>query len=248
MLAFVDGNTVKVMLPAQDHKRLGNGDNGPNTGGMGAYCPCPLLSKSDLDFSIKNILERAVIGFKSSNIKYRGVLYAGLMLTPNGPKTLEFNCRFGDPETQVILPLLETDLYEVMKACAESRLSEIDIKWKTNVSAVGVVMASAGYPETSTKGCEITGKQNHFFIYMVFILNFFPSGLTDPTENQIIFHSGTDYKNGKYLTNGGRVLINVALGSNLRTAAADATKGCDKIKFSGTGAQYRTDIAQKAFK
>lgn len=145
------------MLPAQDHKRIGNGDTGPNTGGMGAYCPCPLLSTTYLNQSIKEILERAVIGFKSSNINYCGVLYAGLMLTPNGPKTLEYNCRFGDPETQVILPLLETDLYVIMKACTTGTLSETDIKWKNNVSAVGVVMASAGYPETSTKGCEITG-------------------------------------------------------------------------------------------
>lgn len=146
------------MLPAQDHKRLGNDDSGPNTGGMGAYCPCPLIGDAALADATKQILERAVKGFQSSNITYCGVLYAGLMLTPTGPKALEFNCRFGDPETQVILPLLDSDLYAIMKACCEGRLADIDIKWKTGQSAVGVVMASAGYPETSTKGCEITGE------------------------------------------------------------------------------------------
>lgn len=158
LLAFVDGTTVKVMLPAQDHKRLGNDDSGPNTGGMGAYCPCPLIGNAALADATKDILEQAVKGFLSSKITYRGVLYAGLMLTSTGPKALEFNCRFGDPETQVILPLLDSDLYVIMKACCEGRLADVDIKWKTGQSAVGVVMASAGYPETSTKGCEITGK------------------------------------------------------------------------------------------
>lgn len=145
------------MLPAQDHKRIGDGDTGPNTGGMGAYCPCPLISKKDLEFATQEILERTAAAFRSTNINYCGVLYAGLMLTPDGPRTLEFNCRFGDPETQVILPLLETDLYEIMLACCENRLSEIDLKWKPSLTAVGVIMASAGYPESSTKGCEITG-------------------------------------------------------------------------------------------
>lgn len=153
----MDRNTVKMMLPAQDHKRIGDGDTGPNTGGMGAYCPCPLISPEQLEFVRKNVLQRAVDGLRSSGIRYNGVLYAGLMMTPEGPKTLEFNCRFGDPETQVILPLLDSDLFEIMKACADNQLHTIDIKWKQGQSAVGVIMASAGYPETSTKGCEITG-------------------------------------------------------------------------------------------
>lgn len=215
------------MLPAQDHKRLGDGDLGPNTGGMGAYCPCPLIDSKDLEFSIKEILERTVAGFKSSNIHYCGVLYAGIMLTPNGPKTLEFNCRFGDPETQVLLPLLESDLFEVMVACCEQRLSKIDLKWKKNMSAVGVIMASKGYPETSTKGCEISNLEIH-------------------SSDHLIFHSGTSHKNGIYSTNGGRVLINVALSSDLRSAASAATKFCEKINFYG--AQFRSDIAHKAFK
>lgn len=147
------------MQPAQDHKRLSDGDQGPNTGGMGAYCPCPLISEADLATATKQVLQRAVVGFQTMGIKYCGVLYAGLMLTPEGPRTLEFNCRFGDPETQVILPLLQSDLYEVMLACAEQRLSGVQLKWRHGWSAVGVIMASAKYPESSTKGCEITGKR-----------------------------------------------------------------------------------------
>lgn len=157
VLAFVDNNTVQAMLPAQDHKRLKEKDQGPNTGGMGAYCPCPLISAEALEVVKKEVLQRAVDGLKNEGIDYKGVLYAGLMLTPDGPKTLEFNCRFGDPETQVILPLLESDLYEVMSACCDNKLAEVPLKWRSNVSAVGVIMASAGYPETSTKGCVIEG-------------------------------------------------------------------------------------------
>lgn len=149
---------MRVMLPAQDHKRIFNGDLGPNTGGMGAYCPCPLITAQDLEVARKEILERAVKGFSTDNVPYSGVLYAGLMLTKDGPKTLEYNCRFGDPETQVILPLLESDLFDVMVACATNQLDKVNLRWKTNLSAVGAILASAGYPETSTKGCEISGK------------------------------------------------------------------------------------------
>lgn len=146
------------MLPAQDHKRIRDGDEGPNTGGMGAYCPCPLISDEELRQATAEVLQRAADGFKADGIRYSGVLYAGLMLTPDGPKTLEYNCRFGDPETQVLLPLLKSDLYVVMRACAEGRLAEHQLRWRHSVSAVGVVMASAGYPESATKGCTITGK------------------------------------------------------------------------------------------
>lgn len=145
------------MLPAQDHKRIGNGDTGPNTGDMGAYCPCPLITDDQLEFARIEILERAVAGFKARNISYCGVLYAGLMLTPDGVRTLEFNCRFGDPETQVLLPLLETDLYDIVVACVTNNLHDVKLQWKRNLSAVGVVLASAGYPETSSKGDQISG-------------------------------------------------------------------------------------------
>lgn len=157
VLAFVDNNHVRMLLPAQDHKRLKNKDQGPNTGGMGAYCPCPLISIEGLEMVRTQVLQRAVDGLRSEGISYHGILYAGMMLTPDGPRVLEFNCRFGDPETQVILPLLESDLYELMTACCDNKLNTLSLKWRTGISAVGVVMASAGYPETSTKGCVIEG-------------------------------------------------------------------------------------------
>lgn len=154
------------MLPAQDHKRLKDGDEGPNTGGMGAYCPCPLISASELEFARKEIIERALVEFKKRGITYCGVLYAGLMLTENGPRTLEFNCRFGDPETQVILPLLETDLYEVILACCNGQLKNINLMWKEGKSAVGVVMASEKYPDTPINGRKIVGKyRKHILTY-----------------------------------------------------------------------------------
>lgn len=150
------------MLPAQDHKRIFDQDKGPNTGGMGAYCPCPLLTDEHYEYVRTDVLEKSLKGFQKDGIKYTGVLYAGLMLTPNGPKVLEFNCRFGDPETEVILPLLESDLYEIMLSCCEGTLESQPLKWKKNVSAVGVVMASRGYPETSSKGQIIKGTVNNF--------------------------------------------------------------------------------------
>ncbi|KAH8409950.1 hypothetical protein KR009_001703 [Drosophila setifemur] len=231
VLAFTDGKCVRAMLPAQDHKRLGNGDSGPNTGGMGAYCPCPLISQPALELVQRAVLERAVQGLIKERITYQGVLYAGLMLTRDGPRVLEFNCRFGDPETQVILPLLESDLFDVMQACCSGQLEKHALQWRTGVSAVGVILASAGYPETSTKGCLITGMP---------AVN---------TATELIFHSGLAVnKKKEALTNGGRVLIAIALDSSLKEAASKATKIAGSIIFSGSGAQYRTDIAQKAFK
>ncbi|XP_058449631.1 trifunctional purine biosynthetic protein adenosine-3 [Malaya genurostris] len=230
VLAFVDSNTVRVMLPAQDHKRLRNEDLGPNTGGMGAYCPCPIIKAHELEIVTREVLQRAVDGLRKEGIKYNGVLYAGMMLTPNGPKTLEFNCRFGDPETQVILPLLESDLFEVMEATCDDRLDGIKLKFREVVSAVGVVMASKGYPETSTKGCVIKGLDT-----------------IAKRPDHMVFHSGIGRNTeGEFVTNGGRVLINVVLHSNLQTAAALATAACSDVQFAGS--QHRTDIAQKALK
>nr|XP_023024941.1 trifunctional purine biosynthetic protein adenosine-3 [Leptinotarsa decemlineata] len=157
VLAFSDGFTVKAMLPAQDHKRIFDNDLGPNTGGMGAYCPCPLLSSEQLQYVQKEVLEKTLEGFKRENLKFVGVLYAGLMLTREGPKVLEFNCRFGDPETEVILPLLKSDLYDIMLSCCNGTLNKQELKWESGISAVGVVMASRGYPESSSKGQVITG-------------------------------------------------------------------------------------------
>lgn len=230
VLGFVDANSVRLLLPAQDHKRLKDGDQGLNTGGMGAYCPCPLISQQELEIVKTQVMQRAVDGLRSEGISYNGILYAGMMLTKDGPKTLEFNCRFGDPETQVILPLLEDDLFDLMMACCTNNLTNApELSFKTNLNAVGVVMASKGYPETSTKGCKIQGIEN-----------------LSQGGNNLIFHSGTAKNEaGDWVTNGGRVLINVALAENLQVAAKNATNACKVITFDG--AQYRSDIARKAF-
>ncbi|KAH8400611.1 hypothetical protein KR222_008374 [Zaprionus bogoriensis] len=229
LLAFTDGQTMLPMLPAQDHKRVGTGDVGPNTGGMGAYCPCPLISKQALELVQRAVLERAIKGLAEERIPYCGVLYAGLMLTRDGPRVLEFNSRFGDPETEVILPLLQSDLFEVMQACCTGELGKLTLQWRTGLSAVGVVLASNGYPDSFTKGHPVTG---------------LPARNTD---NQMVLHCAVSLNADKELvTNGGRVLIAIALDANLREAAARATKLAGEISFSG--AHYRTDIAQKALK
>ncbi|XP_023936842.1 trifunctional purine biosynthetic protein adenosine-3 isoform X2 [Bicyclus anynana] len=229
VLAFTDGETVSMMPPAQDHKRIGDGDTGPNTGGMGAYCPCPLITPEQLADVKDQVLQRAVDGLKAEGIKYVGVLYAGLMVTKAGPMTLEFNCRFGDPETQVLMMLLETDLYRIMKACALGTLKEVQVKWNTGMSAVGVVIASKGYPETSTKGCVISGLSQ-----------------VSKDEDIVVFHSGVARgANDSLVTAGGRVLLVAAKRASLRTAASSATNAAASIDFPG--AQYRKDIARRAF-
>ncbi|XP_014217196.1 trifunctional purine biosynthetic protein adenosine-3, partial [Copidosoma floridanum] len=227
VLAFTDGKTIVDMAPAQDHKRIFDGDNGPNTGGMGAYCPCPLLAPEEYKTIENQVLQKAIDGLREENIQFTGVLYAGIMLTKDGPKVLEFNCRFGDPETQVILPLLESDLFLIMKACCEGTLNQDLVSWKKDFFSVGVIMASRGYPESSSKGQviqkveEISSKSNHF-----------------------IFHSGTSVSaSGELITNGGRVLIAVALNSSLAQAAAKATSAARHIQFDGK--QFRNDIAHK---
>ncbi|XP_046390255.1 trifunctional purine biosynthetic protein adenosine-3 [Ischnura elegans] len=232
VLAFVSGGTVKVMLPAQDHKRLKDNDQGPNTGGMGAYCPCPIISEEELEQVRMEVLQRAADGLVKEKIPFTGVLYAGMMLTRDGPKTLEFNCRFGDPETQVILPLLESDLYQVMLDCSKGNLEGHNLKWKEGVYAVGVVMASKGYPETSTKGNVIKGLDEVSLL-----------------PNHIVFHSGTAFKSigdgsSAFVTNGGRVLIAIALAADLALAAARAHAASCLITFDG--AQFRGDIAHKS--
>lgn len=174
------------MAPAQDHKRIFDGDYGPNTGGMGAYCPCPLLTQEEIEEMKIQVLQKAVDGLRKENIPFVGVLYAGLMITPDGPKVLEFNCRFGDPETQVILPLLDSDLFLIMKACCEGKLRSQKVSWKQNIFATGVILASRNYPKSSSKGQviigvdEIISRRDHF-----------------------VFHSGTSVSpNGDLVTNG----------------------------------------------
>ena len=226
LLAFVDGKTVVPMIASQDHKRIFDGDKGPNTGGMGTYAPAPVLTDALRDEAMKTILEPMVEAMQKEGMPYVGCLYAGLMITPHGPKVVEFNARFGDPETQVVLPLLDSDLGQVMMACATGTLTADMVKWKDS-SAACVILASQGYPETSSKGDVIHGdiKQH---------------------DTTIVFHSGTKLVGEEYVTNGGRVLGVVGLGKDLRTALDRAYGRIEHIDFEGM--QYRTDIGAKAFK
>ena len=226
LLAFVDGKTVVPMIASQDHKRIFDGDKGPNTGGMGTYAPAPVLTDALRDEAMKTILEPMVEAMQKEGMPYVGCLYAGLMITPQGPKVVEFNARFGDPETQVVLPLLDSDLGQIMMACATGTLTADMVKWKDS-SAACVILASKGYPETSSKGDVIHGdiKQH---------------------DTTIVFHSGTKLIGDEYVTNGGRVLGVVGLGKDLRTALDRAYGRIEHIDFEGM--QYRTDIGAKAFK
>ncbi|KAK2578287.1 hypothetical protein KPH14_007652 [Odynerus spinipes] len=227
VLAFTDGKTIIPMMPSQDHKRIFDGDTGPNTGGMGAYCPCPLLNEIDYEMVKTDILQKSIDGLRKENAPFVGVLYAGLMLTDEGPKVLEFNCRFGDPETQVILPLLKLDLFTIIKACCNGTLDQIQIEWYKDVFAAGVILASRGYPASSSKGQVIIGTDDVI-----------------SKKDYFIFHSGTDLSpQGQLLTNGGRVLIVVNIARSLALAAARATQAAQKISFDGK--QMRLDIAHK---
>ncbi|NWI54495.1 PUR2 protein, partial [Calyptomena viridis] len=225
-LCFTDGVTVAPMPPAQDHKRLLDGDEGPNTGGMGAYCPAPQISKDLLQKIRETVLQKTVDGMRKEGVPYCGVLYAGLMLTKEGPKVLEFNCRFGDPECQVILPLLKSDLYEVIQAVLNQRLCSSLPAWLEDSAAVTVVMASQGYPGPYPKGLEITGLSQAQQL-----------GLQ-------VFHAGTALRDGTVVTSGGRVLAVTATGGDLPAALQAATAGVASIHFQG--ATYRKDIASRA--
>ncbi|XP_071423538.1 trifunctional purine biosynthetic protein adenosine-3 [Pithys albifrons albifrons] len=225
-LCFTDGVTVAPMPPAQDHKRLQDGDEGPNTGGMGAYCPAPQISKDLLQQIRDTVLQKTVDGMRKEGVPYLGVLYAGLMLTKDGPKVLEFNCRFGDPECQVILPLLKSDLYEVLQAVVTRRLSSSLPVWLEDSAAVTVIMASQGYPGAYPKGLEITG-----------LAQARQPGLQ-------VFHAGTALQQGRVVTSGGRVLAVTAVGTDLPSALRDANAAVGTIRFQG--AQYRRDIGHRA--
>ncbi|XP_047211318.1 trifunctional purine biosynthetic protein adenosine-3 isoform X2 [Girardinichthys multiradiatus] len=225
-LCFSDGTSVSPMPPAQDHKRLQDGDLGPNTGGMGAYCPTPQVSQELLQQVREMILQRTVDGLREEGTPYMGVLYAGLMLTNQGPKVLEFNCRFGDPECQVLLPLLQSDLYEVIINTMSSKLASNVPVWQQDSSAVTVVMASSGYPGSYKKGVEITG-----------LSQVQDMGLQ-------VFHAGTALKDGNIVSSGGRVLTVTAVRSTLEAALQAANQGVAAIGFPG--AVYRRDIAHRA--
>jgi phosphoribosylamine--glycine ligase len=223
LMAFTDGISVMPMLPAQDHKRLLDGDEGPNTGGMGAYAPAPIFSVEMLNEAVETVLKPAVNGLKSEGTPFVGVLYAGLMLTSNGIRVLEFNCRFGDPETQVVLPLLETDLLEIAEACVNGNLAHVDIRWK-NGAAVCVVLASKGYPEKVESGKLVT--------------------IEELPEDIVCFHAGTKTENGNIITSGGRVFGLTAWDSDIERAVNKVYSNIEKISFEGM--QYRKDIAHHA--
>ena len=225
VLAFSDGKTLRVMPPAQDHKPVYDGDRGPNTGGMGCYAPVPQADDALLKTIKDTILQPAIAGMAARGTPYVGVLYAGLILTHDGPKVLEFNCRLGDPETEVLLPLLETDFLPIADACLAGQLDRLDIHWRTG-SCATVIMASGRYPGTYRKGLPISGVQE-----------------AEALPGVIVFHAGTRPENGKLLTNGGRVLAVTAVGSDLPRALARAYDGVERIHFEGM--HYRRDIGRQ---
>jgi len=225
--ALCDGATARLFPSSQDHKRLSEHDSGPNTGGMGAYAPTPFLSAEELAATGKAILDPWLKGCKAEGIEFCGLLYPGVMLTATGPKILEFNARFGDPEAQVYLPLLENDLIDVLEASVDRRLAKIELKWRSQ-TAVCVVMAAEGYPGSVVKGRPIRG--------------LFEASRVPETK---IFHAGTARANDTFVTNGGRVLGVTAWGGGLAQARERAYCVVEKIQFDG--AQYRRDIGAKAF-
>ncbi|NBV21806.1 MAG: phosphoribosylamine--glycine ligase [Proteobacteria bacterium] len=224
--ALCDGQVAKLFPTSQDHKRALDGDLGLNTGGMGTYSPAPFLTAAELQTVGDAILQPWLRGCVTDGIDFRGLLYPGVMLTKNGPKVLEFNARFGDPETQVYLTRLENDLVELLLASTEGRLANMELKWSP-LASVCVVMASGGYPGNYPKGKPITGL-----------------AAANALPNTKVFHAGTAPKDGQVVTNGGRVLGVTALGKDLRTAQTAAYAAVEKIHFEG--AQFRRDIAAKA--
>lgn len=226
LLAFADGKTVVPMIASQDHKRIFDNDEGPNTGGMGTYAPAPVLTEKLRDQAMETILKPMMAAMAAEGMPYVGCLYAGLMITDQGCRVVEFNARFGDPETQVVLPLLDGDLGEIMLACAQGKLEASMVNWK-NSYATCVIMASKGYPETSSKNDVINGDLS-------------------TTDNSMIFHSGTKLDGDHFVTNGGRVLGVVGLGESLQEALDVSYARVNGITFDGM--QFRKDIGQKAFK
>ncbi len=227
LLAFTDGITVRPMATSQDHKRALEGDLGPNTGGMGVYSPVPIVTPEEHETMVA-IMHRTVEQLHREGIDYRGCLYGGFMLTPAGPKVLEFNARFGDPETQVILPRLQNDLVDVMLACAEQRLDEVELSWCDDW-AVSVVLTSAGYPGSYEKGKVITGIED-----------------AEALDGVTVYHAGTREQDGQILTNGGRVIDVTALGATFEDARNLAYAACEKIDFEGK--TLRHDIGLRALK
>ena len=224
VLSFVDGNTIKTMTSAQDHKRAGDGDPGLNTGGMGTFSPSPFYTKEVEDFCNKYIFQPTVDAMKAEGRPFKGVIFFGLMLTPDGPKVLEYNARFGDPETQVVLPRMKTDIIDVVEACIDGTLDQIDLEFEDN-AAVCVVLASDGYPLKYEKGLPITGLDEF-----------------KKHEGYYCFHAGTKMDGDQYVTNGGRVLGITAKGADLKEARANAYAATEWVHFANK--YKRNDIGK----
>ncbi len=224
VMAFADGWTVIPMIPAQDHKQIGEGDTGANTGGMGAYAPAPLATSELQRRIVEEVLRPAVTGLSRMGSPFYGVLYAGLMIKDGHPFVLEFNARFGDPETQVVLPLLQTDLVEILEAVVEHRLDQLQVEWQDR-KAVCVVLTSEGYPGSYQTGMPIMGLPER------------------PSETVVVFHAGTTHSDQAILTNGGRVLGVTAIADTIQQAQARAYTSLAPIQFEGR--YYRTDIAHR---
>lgn len=225
ILAFTDGKTILPMPSSQDHKKIYDGDRGPNTGGMGAYAPAPIVDGRMTKRIYDEILEPTIVGLKQEGRIFKGILYAGLILTERGPKVMEFNCRFGDPETQVVLPLLKSDLAEILMSIVEEDLSLEEVEWRDDF-AVCVILASAGYPGKYEKGKQIFGLDK-----------------IGDAEDVFIFHAGTKQERGRLVTNGGRVLGVTAVDKNVEKAIRKAYDTVEKIRFDGV--QFRRDIGYR---
>ncbi len=228
IIAITDGFDVVPLVPTQDHKRIGEGDTGLNTGGMGAYSPVPCAPSEIVEEVLERILRPAIRAIADLGIPYRGFLYAGIMLTETGVKTIEFNCRLGDPETQVILPLLESDIVPLLLAVTDCTLAQVPIRWH-NYAAATVVAASGGYPGDYETGKVITGLDK-----------------VHEEQNCVAFHSGTRLEEGQIVTNGGRVLSVTGIGASIMDAVANAYIGMSHIQFEGI--YYRGDIASRALR
>lgn len=227
-MILTDGETVIPLATSQDHKQVFDGDKGPNTGGMGAYSPAPVVTDSLRDDIMKNVVDPIMKGLSRERMKFRGVIYAGIMVCDGKPYVLEFNVRFGDPEAQPILSRLDSDFFDLLKATAEGRLNEIEVRWKDK-SSVCVVLAAEGYPGPYKKGIKISG------------LDAFRN-----SKDVVVFHAGTSFKNGEVVTSGGRVLGVTALGRDIKAARDNAYRAIEKIHFEGM--HYRKDIGDKAIK
>ncbi len=227
-LVLSDGERVAPLVAAQDHKRVGDGDTGPNTGGMGAYSTADIIDAQMRDWLVNHIARPVVAGMKAEGAEYKGVLYCGLMMTAKGPMVLEFNCRFGDPETQPILMRMESDLVDALEASISGRMDEVELKWSED-AAVCVVMASGGYPGTFEAGKWITGLDE-----------------AAKVDGVKVFHAGTTKRDGSFYTSGGRVLGVTARAGSLESAVERAYEACGKIEFDGV--HYRKDIAGRAVK